>query len=336
MNLPQRISLLTRLGEYLLANDPAWQETKLRAEQQNGWFTEDFIDHAVTHIACHWLNRTVLEQWASAQQIPNQKSNPKTVAIVMAGNIPLVGFHDWLCVFMSGHQALVKLSSKDAVLLPHLLEKLQEWDPTCVAWTKMAERLNGADAYIATGSNNASRYFAYYFGKNPHIIRKNRTSAALLCGNETPAELEALADDVHLYFGMGCRNVTKLYVPTGYDFVPLLQAFRKYGYLSDHHKYKNNYDYQLALQILNKGFYMTNDTILLVEHESLFAPLSQLHYEFYDHDASEVLTKMLEQPDLQCLVGYGALPFGSSQHTPVSAYADGVNTMAFLNKEMLN
>ncbi|MFM7645636.1 MAG: acyl-CoA reductase [Sphingomonadales bacterium] len=335
MNLPQRISLLARLGEYLLSNTPSWQAAQLKAEQQNGWFTGTFIDHAVQHMARYWLTRPVLDQWTQAEQVPNQQDNPKTVAIVMAGNIPLVGFHDWLCVFLTGHRALIKLSSKDAVLLPHLLEKLQEWEPACASWTQVAERLNGADAYIATGSNNSSRYFSYYFGNHPHIIRKNRTAVALLSGQESASELGALADDVHMYFGMGCRNVTKLYVPFGYDFVPLLQAFKKYAHLSDHHKYKNNYDYHLALQILNKNFYMTNDTILLVEQQSLFAPLAQLHYEFYGH-VSETPSNILAQPDLQCLVGEGGLPFGSSQQPMVDTYADGVNTMAFLNKKMLN
>ena len=335
MNLPQRISLLSRLGAYLLANGPAWQEAKERAEQQNSWFTRAFIDHAVGHVARRWLDRAVLEQWAAAEQLPDTQALPKRVAIVMAGNIPMVGFHDWLCVFISGHRALVKLSSKDSVLLLHLFEQLQAWAPEFSHYTELADRLNGADAYIATGSNNSSRYFSYYFGKYPHIIRKNRTAAALLTGRETPEELDALADDIHLYFGMGCRNVTKLFVPAGYDFVPLLQALKKYAHLSEFHKYKNNYDYQLALHILNKSYYMTNGTVLLVEQESLFAPISQLHYEFYEQ-LSDAYEKAQRDPDLQCLVGAGALPFGSSQHPAIDDYADGVNTLAFLNKKMLN
>jgi hypothetical protein len=319
----------------MLANSPGWQEAKQRAEQQNAWFTGAFIDTAVTHIARHWLTKTTLEQWAETAQLPDQPMVPKTVAVVMAGNIPLVGFHDWLSVFISGHRALVKLSSKDAVLLPHLFEQLLLWEPDCLPYVQTAERLNGADAYIATGSNNSSRYFSYYFGKYPHIIRKNRTAVALLNGQETTAELEALSDDVHLYFGMGCRNVSKLYVPAGYDFIPLLEAFKKYAHLSEHHKYKNNYDYQLALLILNKKFYMTNGTLLLTEQESLFAPLGQLHYEYYDQP-SQAIAAALAHPNLQCLMGSGGLPLGSSQHPGISDYADGVNTLDFLNKKMLN
>ena len=335
MNLPQRISLLARLGEYLLANGPDWQAAKQRAEQQNAWFTGEFIDVAVSHMARHWLTRPVLEQWALAEQVPDQAAHPKTVGLVMAGNIPMVGFHDWLSVFISGHKALVKLSSKDAVLLPHLFDQLVRWEPSLHPYVQTAERLNGADAYIATGSNNSSRYFSYYFGKYPHIIRKNRTAVALLSGHESTTELEALADDVHLYFGMGCRNVSKLYVPVGYDFIPLLEAFKKYAALSEHHKYKNNYDYQLALLILNKNFYMTNGTLLLTEQQSLFAPLGQVHYEYYQQH-SEALATARAHPDLQCLVGTGGIAFGSSQLPAIGDYADGVNTLDFLNKKMLN
>jgi len=335
MNLPQRISLLVRLGQYLLGQEASWQEAKERAEQHNGWFTQPFIDHAVHHIAQHWLTREVLEQWAAGGQVPLERNNPQKIGIVMAGNIPLVGFHDWLSVFISGQLALVKLSSKDAVLLPHLFEKMASWEPACIPYTKVAEKLTEAEAFIATGSNNSSRYFSYYFGKYPHIIRKNRTAAALLTGKESTSELQGLADDIHLYFGMGCRNVTKLYVPVGYDFVPLLEALKKYAHLRDHHKYKNNYDYQLALHILNKNYYMTNGTLLLVENPSLFAPISQLHYEYYQVPG-EVLTPLGAHPDLQCLTGTSLLPLGSSQHPAIDDYADGVNTLVFLNKEMLN
>ena len=155
------------------------------------------------------------------------------------------------------------------------------WNEEVNDLISFSEMLKGCDAYIATGSNNSAGYFEYYFGKYPHIIRRNRTSVAILTGNETNEELEKLADDVYLYFGLGCRNVTKLYVPEGYDFIPLLTAFKKYNYLADHHKYKNNYDYNLAIHLLNKKFYMSNESLLLVEDASLFSPISQLNYEFY-------------------------------------------------------
>src|SRR5258705_2818190 len=220
----------------------------------------------------------------------------------MAGNIPLVGFHDLLCVFISGHKAMIKLSSKDKLLIKHLTEKLGEWDAEINDLIQFSEMLKGCDAYIATGSNNSSRYFDYYFGKYPHIIRRNRTSVAILAGEETNEELEKLADDVYLYFGLGCRNITKIYVPKEYDFIPLLEAFKKYNWLADHHKYKNNYDYNLALHQLNKKYYMTNGSILLIGDRALFSPISQLNYEFYvNKDA--LMEKMAENPDLQCIVG---------------------------------
>jgi hypothetical protein len=206
----------------------------------------------------------------------------------MAGNIPLVGFHDFLSVFISGHKAIIKASSKDEVLIRHLAEKLIEWSGTTPAEDNglnemivFQDMLKDCDAYIATGSNNSARYFEYYFKKYPHIIRRNRTSVAILDDNETTKELEELADDVHLYFGMGCRNVTKIFVPKGYEFIPLLTAFKKYDHFKDHNKYKNNYDYNLALHILNGKFYMANESIILLENSSIFSPISQLNYEFY-------------------------------------------------------
>jgi len=241
-----------------------------------------------------------------------------------------VGFNDWLAVFLSGHHAVVKPSSRDSVLIKHLVEKIAEWDTAAGAATVFADMLKGCDAYIATGSNNSSRYFDYYFSRFPHIIRKNRTSVAILSGTETAAELEGLADDVYLYFGLGCRNITKIFVPEGYDFVPLLESFRKYSFLSDHHKYKNNFDYNLALHLLNKKYYMSNGSILLVEEPGLFSPISQLNYEFYSD--SDKLTQSLQSSDqVQSITGKGFVSFGQSQYPGLSDFADGVNTLAFLN-----
>jgi hypothetical protein len=216
------------------------------------------------------------------------------------------------------------------VLIKHLVAKLVSYDKEVAGRVQFADMLKGCDAYIATGSNNSGRYFEYYFGKYPHIIRRNKTSVAVLTGQETKEELERLADDVHLYFGMGCRNVTKLYVPSGYDFVPLLNAFSKYNYLADHHKYKNNYDYNLALYILNKNYYMTNGSILLIEEPSVFSPISQLNFEFYDDRA--LLSSLLEKDtaDIQCIVGKDYIPFGGAQNPGINDYADGVDTMGFL------
>jgi hypothetical protein len=191
------------------------------------------------------------------------------------------------------------------------------------------EMLKNCDAYIATGSNNSARYFHYYFAQYPNIIRRNRTSVAILDGSETPEELTALADDAMLYFGLGCRNVTKVLVPEGYNFEALLQAFRKYDYLADFHKFKNNYDYNLALLLLNSSPYMSNQSLLLHESPSLFSPISVLHYSYYTDHATQAAA-LENHEDLQCLVGHGFTPFGTAQQPSLSDYADGIDTMQFL------
>jgi hypothetical protein len=191
-----------------------------------------------------------------------------------------------------------------------------------------APQLSGLDAYIATGSNNSSRYFDYYFGKFPNIIRRNRTSVAVIDGTETAEELDLLADDMQTYFGLGCRNVTQLYVPANYDFIPLLTALKKYEYYLDFHKYKHNYDYHLALLIMGNKYYMNNDSLVFAENESPFSPVSQVHYQFYAEP--EQLSHLAQNTDIQCIVGHGYIPFGSAQAPSLTDYADGTDTLAFL------
>jgi len=329
MNLQMRIELATQLGQYILSGSPEWLEAKKRASLINPWFTSEFIDIEVGNIAKYFLDKQKLKNWTTSYKI--ETVSPKKIGIVMAGNIPLVGFHDFLCVFISGHKAIIKASSKDEVLIKHLAQKLTEWDKEINEMIVFQEMLKDCDAYIATGSNNSARYFEYYFKKYPHIIRRNRTSVAILDGNETTTELEKLADDVHLYFGMGCRNVTKIFVPKDYDFIPLLTAFKKYDHFKDHHKYKNNYDYNLALHILNGKFYMANESIILLENPPIFSPISQLNYELYtDKNAVEESLRSME--DLQCTVGHGHIPFGQAQLPSLTDYADGIDTINFLIK----
>jgi len=327
MNLQMRIELMSTLGEYILSSDPEWLETKNRASLLNPWFTSEFIDLAVKNIAERFLDKQKLVEWTSYYDL--EKVQPKRIGIVMAGNIPLVGFHDLLAVFISGHKAAIKASSKDEILIKNLVKKLKEWNSGVNDLISFEEMLKSCDAYIATGSNNSARYFEYYFSKYPNIIRRNRTSVAVLDGNETTEELEKLADDVHLYFGMGCRNVTKIFVPKDYDFIPLLDVFKKYNYFKDHHKYKNNYDYNLALHILNGKFYMTNESIILFENSSVFSPISQLNYEFY-LDRNPVLEQLSSSEDIQCIVGHDHIPFGQAQNPSLTDYADDINTLNFL------
>ena len=334
MNLQERINLLTRLGEYMLSDSETWKGVKEKASWENSWFLPEFIDRSAGNIATAFLEEKTLTEFANSYQLNARasrpgNSTPKTIGIVMAGNLPLVGFHDLLCVFLTGHGTRIKPSSKDDVLIRHLVNVMASWNKEVADLISFSEMLKGCDAYIATGSNNSAGYFDYYFGKYPSIIRRNRTSVAILNGDEPPGELSKLADDVYLYFGLGCRNVSKLYVPEGYEFAPLLTAFKKYNYLADHHKYMSNYDYNLALLILNKKFYMSNESLLLVEDPSFFSPISQLNYEFYS-DENTLVTSLQGRQELQCIAGRAFTPFGSSQHPQLTDFADGVNTVNFL------
>jgi len=329
MKLQQRKELLARLGSYLAGSDEQWQQVKQRAFLNNNWFIPEFIELSVNSIAKQFLQPGQLQQLIDQYTIPEENLSPKKVGIVMAGNIPLVGFHDLLCVFLAGHYAIVKPSSKDEVLIKHIIDKMIEWNEEAAPFLTISLMLKNCDAYIATGSNNSSRYFEYYFRKFPSIIRKNRTSVAILQGTESKEDLEALADDVYQYFGLGCRNVTKIFVPKGYDFFPLLEAFKKYDHLAKHNKYKNNYDYNLAVHLLNNHYYMTNGSILLIENTLPFSPISQLHYEYYVNEA-ETRMKLLLDENIQCVIGQNNIGFGGAQCPQLCDYADGVDTMQFL------
>lgn len=328
LNLQQRIDILCRLGDYMLGNEKKWDTAKETASAANPWFIPEFIDHAVKNIATFFLNKPRLEEWLKKYDLPPTQETVKTVGITMAGNIPLVGFHDFLCTFVSGHRQAVRMSSKDNILPRHIFETLEEWSPETGQYLEIRELLKGCDAYIATGSNNTARYFEYYFRKYPHIIRKNRTAVAILSGTETQAALEQLADDVYLYFGLGCRNVSKIFVPEGYDFIPLLGAFRKYDHLIENHKYKHNYDYNLAMHIVNQKFYMTNGSILLSENQSVFSPISQLNYQYYT--GTDTIYQSLNPEDIQAITGTAKIPFGTLQSPTLADYADGIDTMQFL------
>lgn len=328
MNLQNRIDLFVELGNYLGKNDEAWQEAKLRASHKNPWFTEDFSSLATGNIIRYFLQKDLLTDWVNHYHL-DDNINPKNIGIVMAGNIPLVGFHDMLTTFISGHRQTIKLSSKDDILPDFVVQYLYSLDPAVKQYISIADSLKGCDAYIATGGNQSARYFEQYFSRFPHIIRKNKTSVALLTGDETKEELEALSDDIHLFFGLGCRNVTKIYVPEGYDFIPLLTSFNRFSYFRDYTKYSNNYDYQLSILLLNHQYYMTNENTLLVENENLFSPISVLNYEYYQ-SADQVAAFLNGHEDVQCIVGKGHTPFGKAQEPGLMEYADGVDTMQFM------
>ena len=328
MNLQARIKGFVSLGHQLSdPNNTLLNEAKLKAYRQNAWFLPEFIDQAILQIREQFLDQSALEVWtAGYPSISNEATNLK-VGIVMAGNIPLVGFHDLLSTLIAGHTAIVKRSSKDQVLMDFIIKSLIHIDPKFEAQILVQEQLKNCDAYIATGGNTAGNYFEYYFGKFPHIIRKNKTSIAILDGSETLSELAALADDCMLYYGMGCRNVTQIWVPEGYDFIPFLNALKKYNYLLDQHKYKHNYDYQLALLMMGKKLYMDSGGVLMSENPSPFAAISQIHYQQYKLGAMP----KLNMDEIQCVVGKNQLPFGSLQKPLLAQYADGVDSLAFLS-----
>ncbi len=328
MTLQERIKVLVKLGNYMQNNDHDWQLVKQQATSANPWFVPEFIEMASQNICNEFLQQQKLEDWVKQYNVTEENANAVTVGLVMAGNMPMVGFHDMLCIFIAGHYQRIKLSSKDNILIKHLVLKMVELEQQVSCYISIRENLKGCTAYIATGSNNSSRYFDYYFGKYPNIIRRNRTSVAVLNGTETKEDLENLADDIQTYFGLGCRNVTKLYVPEDYNFEALLQALNKYEHYANFHKYKNNYDYHLALLMMGNKFYMTNETIILSKNTSLFTPVSQINYEYYN--SRDELQSLNNNQDVQCVIGHGATPFGQAQKPLLNDYADGIDTVKFL------
>jgi len=328
MNLAERITLMVNLGKYLMQDNEELKAVKQKAFEKNKWFTEEFINYSLKNISTHFLDSEKLISWIQYYHL-DDNIHPQKIGIVMAGNIPLVGFHDFLSVFLTGHHQMIKLSDKDDVLLKHLIEKLKQWNPKVPAVVSISPMLKDCDAYIATGSNNSARYFHHYFGKYPSIIRSNKTSVAVLSGDETLGQLTLLADDVYIYFGLGCRNVSKIYVPDNYNFEMLLNAFKKYNYFSDLTKYRNNYDYNLAIFIMNSQFYMINESIILTKNENVFSPVSVLNYSFYQNKKT-VFEELEKDENIQCIVGENHIPFGKSQEPQLFDYADGIDTMQFL------
>jgi hypothetical protein len=327
LSAQRRIELMVQLGNFLSSDAEEWAIAKNKAVHANAWFTEGHIEIAVKNIVLGFLQEAPLKAWLDNYNLPT--STPVTVGMVMAGNIPLVGFHDFLCGFMSGHHIMIKLSSKDEILLTAIINKLCEWEPLIKQQVTISEMLKGCDAYIATGSNNTARYFEQYFNKYPNIIRKNRTSVAILDGTETDEELRLLADDVFSYFGLGCRSITQVCLPENYDITKLMPAFAVYNDVINHNKYKNNYDYYLAIYLLNRVNFYTNDSILMVENELPFSAVGVLHYRFYTRKEN-LATELSVAENIQCICGHGYLPFGSAQVPGLSDYADGVDTMLFL------
>lgn len=302
--------------------------TVAREHINNAWFTEDNIRESLKNISS-WLTKNELNKWVENYAYTDKA---KRVGVIMAGNIPLVGFHDLLSVLLSGNTAVVKMSSNDQQLLPVVLDLFAVFYPDISKRVEFSTDFKSIDAMIATGSNNSARYFEKYFGHLPTIIRKNRTSVAVLTGEESEEELIHLGDDIFSYFGLGCRNVSKVFVPAEYDFDPFFKAIYKYSDIVHHHKYANNYDYYKAIYLMNRESLLENGFLITRETNELFAPVAVLYKQFYQ-SKKEVSDFIKENENkLQVVLGRDFQPFGSSQQPTLTDYADGVDTMAFLNK----
>jgi len=301
----------------------------------NPWFTNEFILKAI-HSIGESLEVDNMNHWLEKYEF-NIVSSNKIIGVVMAGNLPLVGFHDYLCVLLSGHSISAKVSKDDAIFLPLLHQFISCYEPDLESKAIFHQDiLSKFDAVIATGSDNTARYFEYYFGKYPSIIRKNRNGIAILNGEESEKDLEKLADDIFMYFGLGCRNVSKLFVPRNFNFKKLLLAFEKYAHLANHNKYANNYDYNKSIFLINKIKFLDNGFVMLKEDSLFSSPISVLYFEYYDNinDLSKWLVNQKDK--IQCLVSTQSfntlehLPFGKSQGPELWDYADGIDTLEFL------
>ncbi len=330
MLLQQRIDAFVELRNYLFLDN----EFLSKIERYNPWFIPPFVNNALQSIGFHYLDKKKLELWLGDYPVSRVKESKK-IGVIAAGNIPLVCFQDIMCVLLSGHKLKIKISEKDSVLTRYVLDSLIKMDNCWSERIEISEQLKDVDAIIATGSNNTSRYFEYYFAKYPNIIRKNRNSVAVLSGNETGEMLNALVDDICMYFGMGCRNVTHLYVPEGYNFYPLIVALEKYSYFIDHYRYKSNLDYYRTLKLMNLIPLIAIDFINLSENESWMSAISDVNFSYYK-DVREVISKVeMNRNNLQCIVSAQkytpyTIGFGESQAPSLWQYPDDVDIMSFL------
>jgi hypothetical protein len=338
MDIDHKLNLLKQIQEELIQRAPWIKQAIETAYNQNRWFSADMQSKAIDGIASEYLNYETLKEVSERYHLHNQNGHKK-VGLILAGNIPLVGFHDLLCVFLSDHKAFIKLSSKDATLLRAIIQRLIDIDPDASDYFQIMERLSGFDAIIATGSSNSARYFESYFKTYPHIIRKNRNGVGVMTGKETKEDWINLGHDIFTYYGLGCRNVSKLYVPNGYDFTPFLETIQdEFKETILHEPYKNNFDYSFALYIMNKVKFVHNGCLIIKEDKEIASRISCVHYEQYD-DLEALTTQLNHQKEqIQCVVSLKDLSgyegecfgFGQAQQPSFFNYADGVDTMQFL------
>ncbi|MCX6253173.1 MAG: acyl-CoA reductase [Bacteroidia bacterium] len=341
MNLEERIKSFAVLGE-ILRNSLNGRSGRY-AEQLNAlidnqhkinpWFTPENVRTAVKAIADELTGENLIK-WTNSYPELKENKNPARIGVIMAGNIPLAGFHDFISVLISGNYLIAKTSSKDSQLIVCISEMLcsvNDWFRERIKFTLGI--LTDFDVVIATGSNNSSRYFEYYFGKYPNIIRKNRNSIAIIEGNETDVELEGLGTDIFSYFGLGCRNVSKIYIPKGYDLSVMIRNWDAYTGIISHAKYVNNYDFNKAIFLVNKENYYDTGYLLLKEENRISSPVSVLNYEYYKSQSAVKQQTELLKEKIQCVVGRHYVPFGKSQSPHLWEYADGIDTIEFLKKK---
>ena len=349
MDIRNRIQTFIELGKCLAAFPEHYgseahhplSEAALMAEAFNPWFTQSNIKYALNSLGEAMMGEKLYE-WLLPYKASYEQSGPKgkTVGVVTAGNIPLAGFHDFLSVLLSGNIFCGKLSSQDKILLPAIAAILESME---TKWNKYFyftdEPFRNVDVIIATGSDNTFRYFEYYFSRYPHIIRKNRNGVAVIHGNETSDELSGLASDMMMYFGLGCRSVSKLFVPRGYDLMKLQQSFEPWNDLIRHNKYYNNYEYQKSIRIVNKQTFFDFGNLLLAEEERLSSPVSVVNFEWYDSPSALSARLDEERLNIQCVVsasdpGTDFILPGMAQKPGLGDYADGIDTLSFLLNEI--
>lgn len=342
MLLEERITSFTKLGQ-IIENTISHSESdfftekthelKLLTDRQhhiNGWFTKENVILVLQSVSS-WLNQQSMEKWLSAYTLNTIHFTPKIIGTITAGNIPLVGFHDFLCILLSGHTFYGKLSSQDNTLLPFLAEVLCNIDPRFKEKISFATgKLANMDAIIATGSNNSARYFDYYFEKYPHIIRKNRSSVAVLTGEETPIEIHQLGYDIFNYYGLGCRSVSKLFVPKEYDFKLFFEGIFEHQNVFNNHKYVNNYTYNKTVYLMQNAKLWDNGFLLLKEDIGLSSPIGVVYFEYYDKKETLQDRLLMDKNHIQCIIGNDFTPFGTSQSPKINEFADGIDTMQFL------
>ncbi len=342
MTIDKRINAFCQLGERMIAESALKSNSALynvieNAHIHNPWFTPANVRNSINAIAKQWLNRATIEEWLSRYSINKLNTqSPKTIGVIMAGNVPLVGFHDFLCVLVSGNKFLGKFSSKDGNLMLTITQMLTQIEPEFTNYIEITDnQLKGFDAVIATGSDNSSRYFDYYFKNYPTIIRKHRNSIAIITGNETASDFEQLSNDIFNYFGLGCRNVSMLLVPQGYNLTPMLDSFINWNHLINHNKYANNYEYNRAIYTMNQVMHLDTGYLLVTPSEAIESPVGVLFYQEYSTLKGAVEYINLNEEKVQCIVGNAgshprAIPFGTTQSPKIDDYADGLDTVEFL------